>query len=255
MKKFKSGFTLAEVLITLGIIGVIAAIVMPTVMTNHTYKTVGVKLQKMASQLESSARPYVVSNTNFTGSADVADFMLNSFIITNNDEIGDPEEKDCSANKLEDGKWSMADECGSSTEKEHKVYTFVKDTMPATLSAQNDYNFPSGDDVVVLHLKDGTEILGYMIGEGDYPSTNDSQINVAQVGEVVFGVAFAPRVNGLPTKIAQPTYRFVVTELGYVYPDRRDDCMRLIADNDYAVKGTYYAEDAACHTATTNEDL
>jgi prepilin-type N-terminal cleavage/methylation domain-containing protein len=50
MKKFKSGFTLAEVLITLGIIGVVAAIVMPSVMTNYTYKTVGVKLSKFVSQ-------------------------------------------------------------------------------------------------------------------------------------------------------------------------------------------------------------
>ena len=32
LKSFKSGFTLAEVLITLGIIGVVAAMTMPTLM-------------------------------------------------------------------------------------------------------------------------------------------------------------------------------------------------------------------------------
>ena len=66
MKRMKSGFTLAEVLITLGIIGVVAAIVMPSVMTNYTYKTVGVKLSKFMSQVEGASRPYVVQNASFT---------------------------------------------------------------------------------------------------------------------------------------------------------------------------------------------
>ena len=65
MKRMKSGFTLAEVLITLGIIGVISAIVMPSVMSNYTYKTVGVKLSKFAAQLEGATRPYVVQNEVF----------------------------------------------------------------------------------------------------------------------------------------------------------------------------------------------
>ena len=59
MKQLKAGFTLAEVLITLSIIGVVAAIVMPSVMTNYTYKTVGVKVAKFASQLEAASRPFI----------------------------------------------------------------------------------------------------------------------------------------------------------------------------------------------------
>ena len=81
MKRMKSGFTLAEVLITLGIIGVVAAIVMPSVMTNYTYKTVGVKLSKFMSQLEGATRPYVVQNASFTKSDrdGVATFVQESF--------------------------------------------------------------------------------------------------------------------------------------------------------------------------------
>ena len=37
-KTFKFGFTLAEVLITLGIIGVISAMTIPTVLTNNQTK-------------------------------------------------------------------------------------------------------------------------------------------------------------------------------------------------------------------------
>ena len=38
-KAFKAGFTLAEVLITLGIIGVVAAMTIPTLMTAYQKKT------------------------------------------------------------------------------------------------------------------------------------------------------------------------------------------------------------------------
>ena len=42
---FKSAFTLAEVLITLGIIGVVAAMTIPTLMTNITKNNWNLKLK------------------------------------------------------------------------------------------------------------------------------------------------------------------------------------------------------------------
>ena len=47
----KAGFTLAEVLITLGIIGVVAALTLPTVVQNYRNQTVGTKLSKFYSQV------------------------------------------------------------------------------------------------------------------------------------------------------------------------------------------------------------
>ena len=47
--KFNSGFTLAEVLITLGIIGVVAAITIPSVINNYQKKQTAVKLKKFYS--------------------------------------------------------------------------------------------------------------------------------------------------------------------------------------------------------------
>ena len=67
MKKIKMGFTLAEVLITLSIIGIVAAITLPSVMSSYQYKTVGVKLSKFMSTTEDSARAYVVANDSFKG--------------------------------------------------------------------------------------------------------------------------------------------------------------------------------------------
>ncbi len=52
----KAGFTLAEVLITLGIIGVIAAMTIPTLITNHQKKATVTKLQKAISILNQAYR-------------------------------------------------------------------------------------------------------------------------------------------------------------------------------------------------------
>ena len=50
-KNFFFAFTLAEVLITLGIIGVVAAMTMPSLIQNHRKTVVISKLKKMSSTL------------------------------------------------------------------------------------------------------------------------------------------------------------------------------------------------------------
>ena len=47
MKQFKRGFTLAEVLITITIIGVVAALTIPTLITNYQKQETIVKLKKI----------------------------------------------------------------------------------------------------------------------------------------------------------------------------------------------------------------
>ena len=47
--KLKKGFTLAEVLITLGIIGIVAALTLPTVITNYKKKEASARLKKFYS--------------------------------------------------------------------------------------------------------------------------------------------------------------------------------------------------------------
>ena len=54
--KKKLAFTLAEVLITLGIIGVVAAMTIPTLITNHQKKQTVVKLQRAISVLNQAYR-------------------------------------------------------------------------------------------------------------------------------------------------------------------------------------------------------
>ena len=67
MKKF--GFTLAEVLITLGIIGVVAAITLPTLNSNTTMASIGPKLGKAVSVFE-QANQALLTNMSVDGLTD-----------------------------------------------------------------------------------------------------------------------------------------------------------------------------------------
>lgn len=59
----KKGFTLAEVLITLAIIGVVAAITLPTLMSNTTNAQIGPKLAKAVSMFEQANTAILNANS------------------------------------------------------------------------------------------------------------------------------------------------------------------------------------------------
>ena len=56
------GFTLAEVLITLGIIGVVAAMTMPVLIAKHREKVLVTKVKKSYSQLQNALKMYAAQN-------------------------------------------------------------------------------------------------------------------------------------------------------------------------------------------------
>lgn len=60
MKKY--GFTLAEVLVTLGIIGVVAAMTMPNLVSNHQKKVYVTQLQKVYTELSQGAKRAITDN-------------------------------------------------------------------------------------------------------------------------------------------------------------------------------------------------
>lgn len=63
-KKF--AFTLAEVLITLGIIGVVAALTIPTLIANHQKEVVGTRLKKFYSSFNQAIQMSVAENGDFS---------------------------------------------------------------------------------------------------------------------------------------------------------------------------------------------
>ncbi len=62
----KNGFTLAEVLITLGIIGVVAAMTIPTLVQNYKKKIVETKLKKVYSIMNQAIKMSTVENGDTT---------------------------------------------------------------------------------------------------------------------------------------------------------------------------------------------
>lgn len=62
MRQFLKAFTLAEVLITLGIIGVVAAITMPTLIGNYQKHVLYTQFRKAATQIEQAFKMYEVDN-------------------------------------------------------------------------------------------------------------------------------------------------------------------------------------------------
>ena len=86
----KSGFTLAEVLITLGVIGVVAALTLPTLMPDTTGAQVGPKLAKAVSMFEQANKALLNDNSvetlsdggfNKTDVTDYIDALSNTFKI------------------------------------------------------------------------------------------------------------------------------------------------------------------------------
>ena len=58
----KNGFTLAEVLITLGIIGIVAAMTIPTLMTNYQKKTTATRVKKAYAEILQAIKLSEVDN-------------------------------------------------------------------------------------------------------------------------------------------------------------------------------------------------
>ena len=248
MKRIRSGFTLAEVLITLGVIGVVSAIVMPAVMTNYTYKTVGVKLSKFMSQLENAARPYVVQNQGFVDETEsVVAFVQEAFLITNMSELTTTT-VDCSEEDLSESDRAL---CGIDTTSEIQYFSnLVSDTdQIADPTATEGTRLAAGQDIV--KLKDGTMFQLYLLGAEGLSDRMGADVNVNQVGVPVFGIAFDPSVNGLP-KAVNKAYKFIVTELGYVYPDRSDECLSQIYDADFLTNSKTFGANSACVASLTS---
>lgn len=82
MKKFKKGFTLAEVLISVGIIGVIASLTMPNLMVSIQRQQVGPSLAKAISTLENANR-LALSDSGVRNLRDLARLANGTYDETN----------------------------------------------------------------------------------------------------------------------------------------------------------------------------
>ena len=227
----KKGFTLAEVLITLGILGVVAAVTLPTMAADTKYKQLSVKLAKFASTTENAARAWVLANEPFKGS--VLEYE------TYYDEDGNEKTRQ---NVMEFDP-SIQDFIDSSYIFK-TVYTKEK-----TISKDNNCAISKVEDISQQKLNYPYCVLN------DGTSTNFSYVyskfskrySEEKYGRYAFTITYSPEIKGLP-KDGQTVFIFAVTELGYVIPNQYDKCLDTIQLNGWNVKKEFYTDSkGACN--------
>ena len=153
----RPAFTLAEVLITLGIIGVVAAMTIPTLMANHRKKVVETKLEKIYSVMNQAIN---LTNAEY---GDVTNWII---------DCGSSNSPTCSINEVEN--WF------NSTIGKHLETLKTGKTKNKT------------DDILLIYLKDGS-ILGvtnYIYDMVFY--VNSDAISNKQSGKNYFLFRFNP---------------------------------------------------------------
>ena len=153
----RPAFTLAEVLITLGIIGVVSAITIPTLMANHRKKVVETKLEKIYSVMNQAIN---LTNAEY---GDVTNWII---------DCGSSNSPTCSINEVEN--WF------NSTIGKHLETLKTGKTKNKT------------DDILLIYLKDGS-ILGvtnYIYDMFFY--VNSDAISNARSGKNYFLFRFNP---------------------------------------------------------------
>ena len=154
---YLAAFTLAEVLITLGIIGVVAALTIPTLMANHRKKVVETKLEKIYSVMNQAIN---LTNAEY---GDVTNWII---------DCGSSISPTCSINEVEN--WF------NSTIGKHIETLKTGKTKNKT------------DDILLIYLKDGS-ILGvtnYIYDMVFY--VNSDAISNKQSGKNYFLFRFNP---------------------------------------------------------------
>lgn len=236
MKKMKKGFTLAEVLITLAIIGVVAAVTMPNLITSGQYNALGTKLSKFQSTVESAAMAYVQSGEALSPDtpADAAAFANSSFLVKGYYT------KPATAN----GKYTD----NSSTKKANAGFTTPESAKVNVNNAITTGAYgmvPAQKNTDVAMLKDDTYVI-VDTADGTAPDGLDTQ----KMGVPAVVLTFNPNMSGLP-KDAKKEYMFYVTELGYVLPVPGDACTQTLANKNYKVKASEFTSDTNCYASSS----
>lgn len=210
----KSGFTLAEVLITMGIIGIIAAITMPTLMMDTKYKQIGVKLSKFYSTLYNASKEYTAYNGDYGSVNNLVNHINKSFDF-----------------------------------KDIHVYSQSGQTAIAATGI-DCYKANAINDQYGL-LADNTKISILAGPTKKIPITLPEKYNNSRkYGSPLTIVYFDPMVKGLPTN-GQHVFEFVVTTKGNIIP--YDSCSAAAFANNWIIDSNWFKSGQVCyHTASEN---
>ena len=250
MKKFNLGFTLAEVLITLSIIGVISAVVMPSVISSYQFKTIGVKLSKFASTVETAARSYVVQNDSFNpaNGEEIQNFINEAFIFKSVAAEIDGRGRVTGLEGTGNTENIWADEVpeGQDPEPVDGIYLLSASVQNATADGGWAANAVLKDNTSFTVRWFGNLTNPYTVAAGQQGTDRSTTVDRTKVGFPVFQFAFNPQVTGMSSTV-HTQYFFNVTELGYVFPAHNDECLWGIYDSDWTTNQATFRAGSDCN--------
>ena len=219
------GFTLAEVLITLGIIGIVAAMTLPTLIQNARYKELETRLKRSYSVISQALdmyqaqtgeriKPTTVDLRNST--------LLKDVLIKNIKTV-----QDCGMGSNDDE--ACIKHYGTDSGKE---------------SSDTYKNFTGTSNINLMYFDDGQ----FVINDGSLVLIEDSTIGKLFISVDVNGY------NKKPNRLGQDLFMFQINEKGTLIPMGAKDT-NFYNINDYycSTSGKYDMNGAGCTYKALNE--
>lgn len=145
-KQRKTAFTLAEVLVTLGIIGVVSAMTIPTLMSNHQRKVYVTRLNKVYSEIQQAA----INFMNNKNAVNLVEAGINST---------------ANANKLITDNFNIVETCSNSLSPcfadSYKLLSGSNYDLSSHVSTS--YVLASGESIRLLYSKADDKIVNILV--------------------------------------------------------------------------------------------
>ena len=218
-----NGFTLAEVLITLGVIGVVAALTIPTLIANHRKQEYTARLKKGYTVINSGFQQLILNN----GCEGNFDALRCTGLFGDDDSY-----------KAENPQWV------ENIDREiRKVFNVTKTCKVNDTSCAIQYRYLSGGLTSKLWFNDGYTFItsdGYMIYLSygkctDYPNSISPKLK-SICGWISFDV------NGFkkPNQYGRDFFEFVISQSGYLYPAVSVDYAQAVAGEGWETSTSYW---------------
>lgn len=209
MKRQKNGFTLAEVLITLGIIGVIAAIMLPAIVGNTRKQTMGSEVGRAKELLEHATANVILSANKNNG---------DGHIFTT---ISGLKKKDVIGGNSDD--WLITKD---ETASENWINTTLSITGLKDFRVQESYlnsiKMYSGDDTLSSVIESISEFPTYRFDKLGtiiiYEPIGDIDLSTAGENSVITRVLFDINGEEEPNRIGQDIFLFGIANNGHILP-------------------------------------
>lgn len=188
---FKTGFTLSEVLVTLGIIGVVSALTLPTLVKNHQRQVYVTQLHKVYNQMSQAVELYM----NDTRSSSLSETRLRN----NGSEL----------KKFFNKYFKVAKDCNGSY-----VPCFADEYK--SLDGSTTINPKHWKCNVVVTLADGAAICADSQTEGATKDENDEDINNGYDGTNVIALEFDVNGKQGPNVYGRDYFSFEIDATGKI---------------------------------------